>query len=146
MSSTKTPRTDYFEDEVRLYFDPTRGTAYEWMHDAIRLMAKIESDLLSITTERDVITTKLAEANAQNAALAAQVAERDAEIARTQGEPWLGLATTGQLLNELLVRCEINGTINYKTFDPELDRSDYPKERELTGNAMEGFDYPEETK
>jgi len=31
------------------------------------------------------------------------------------GKPWLGNATTGQLIDELKVRCEVNGTIDYKT-------------------------------
>ena len=30
-------------------------------------------------------------------------------------EPRLGLATTGEMLEELKVRCEVDGTINYKT-------------------------------
>jgi hypothetical protein len=31
--------------------------------------------------------------------------------------PWLGNATTSELLDELRCRCEVNGTINYKTVD-----------------------------
>lgn len=34
-------------------------------------------------------------------------------------EPLLGLATTAELLNELRARCEINGTINYRTVGGE---------------------------
>lgn len=30
-------------------------------------------------------------------------------------KPWLGNATTGELIDELRARCEINGTINYST-------------------------------
>ena len=30
-------------------------------------------------------------------------------------KPWLGNATTGELIEELKTRCEANGTINYKT-------------------------------
>lgn len=30
-------------------------------------------------------------------------------------KPWLGNATTGQLLDELKTRVVINGTVNYKT-------------------------------
>ena len=30
-------------------------------------------------------------------------------------KPWLGNATTEELLNELRARCEMNGTLNYKT-------------------------------
>ena len=29
--------------------------------------------------------------------------------------PWLGNATTGELLDELKARCEVNGTLDYKT-------------------------------
>ena len=32
-------------------------------------------------------------------------------------EPYLGLATTGQIIDELRARCEINGTLDYKTVD-----------------------------
>jgi len=32
-------------------------------------------------------------------------------------EPYLGLATTRQLLKEITVRCEMNGTIGYRTVD-----------------------------
>jgi hypothetical protein len=32
-------------------------------------------------------------------------------------EPYLGLATTKELLEEIKVRCEINGTLDYKTVD-----------------------------
>jgi hypothetical protein len=32
-------------------------------------------------------------------------------------EPSLGLATTRELLEEIKVRCEINGTLEYKTVD-----------------------------
>ncbi len=32
-------------------------------------------------------------------------------------EPYLGMATTAELLEEIKVRCEINGTLNYKTVD-----------------------------
>jgi len=31
------------------------------------------------------------------------------------GKPWLGNATTSELLDELRARCEINGTLHYKT-------------------------------
>ena len=30
---------------------------------------------------------------------------------------WLGNATTGYLLEELRARCEMNGTLNYRTVD-----------------------------
>lgn len=32
-------------------------------------------------------------------------------------EPYLGLATTAQLIDELRARCEINGTLDYRTAD-----------------------------
>ncbi len=32
-------------------------------------------------------------------------------------EPYLGLATTAELLKEVQVRCEINGTLYYRTVD-----------------------------
>jgi len=32
-------------------------------------------------------------------------------------EPHLGCATTGELLDEIKARCEINGTIGYRTVD-----------------------------
>jgi len=32
-------------------------------------------------------------------------------------KPWLGNATTGELLDELRARCELNRTLNYKTVD-----------------------------
>ena len=32
-------------------------------------------------------------------------------------EPNLGCATTGQLLDELRARCEVNGTMNYRTVE-----------------------------
>lgn len=32
-------------------------------------------------------------------------------------QPWLGNATTAQLIDELRCRCEVNGTINYRTVD-----------------------------
>ena len=31
------------------------------------------------------------------------------------GKPWLGNATTEELLDELRARCEVNGTLHYKT-------------------------------
>ena len=34
-------------------------------------------------------------------------------------KPWLGNATTGELIEELKFRCEMNGTINYKTVGEE---------------------------
>lgn len=34
-------------------------------------------------------------------------------------KPWLGNATTAELLNELQVRAEINGYANYRTVDGE---------------------------
>ena len=30
-------------------------------------------------------------------------------------KPWLGNATTAQLIDELRARCEMNGTLSYKT-------------------------------
>ena len=33
------------------------------------------------------------------------------------GQPWLGNATTGQLIDELRARCEVNGTLDYRTVD-----------------------------
>ncbi len=30
-------------------------------------------------------------------------------------KPWLGNATTSELINELRARCELNGTLDYKT-------------------------------
>ena len=30
-------------------------------------------------------------------------------------QPWLGNATTGELIDELRARCEVGGTIGYKT-------------------------------
>ena len=30
-------------------------------------------------------------------------------------KPWLGNATTGELLAELMARCEMNGTLDYRT-------------------------------
>lgn len=45
----------------------------------------------------------------------------DAKIAeavnRTSSRPWLGNATTAELLNELTVRAEIHGYANYRTVD-----------------------------
>ena len=35
------------------------------------------------------------------------------------GQPWLGNATTAQLIDELRARCEINGTLDYKTVGEE---------------------------
>ena len=32
-------------------------------------------------------------------------------------QPWLGNATTAELIDELRARCEVNGTLNYRTVD-----------------------------
>lgn len=32
-------------------------------------------------------------------------------------KPWLGNATTAELLDELKARCEVNGTLQYKTVE-----------------------------
>jgi len=32
-------------------------------------------------------------------------------------KPWLGNATTAQLIDELRARCEMNGTLDYRTVD-----------------------------
>ena len=41
-------------------------------------------------------------------------------------KPWLGNATTGQLLDALRARCEVNGTINYKTIGGEyISKEDF---------------------
>ena len=32
-------------------------------------------------------------------------------------KPWLGNATTAELIDELKTRCEMNGTLNYRTVD-----------------------------
>jgi len=32
-------------------------------------------------------------------------------------KPWLGNATTSQLIDELRTRCEMNGTLDYRTVD-----------------------------
>ena len=37
------------------------------------------------------------------------------ELRAKEELPNLGLATTGELLDELRARCEVNGTINYKS-------------------------------
>ena len=48
--------------------------------------------------------------------LAAQLTEEFAIILnKAIDEPRLRLATTGELLDELRARCEVDGTINYKT-------------------------------
>ena len=36
---------------------------------------------------------------------------------KAMDEPRLGLATTGELIDELRARCEVDGTIDYKTVD-----------------------------
>lgn len=33
-------------------------------------------------------------------------------------KPWLGNATTGDLIDELRARCEVNGTLDYRTVNP----------------------------
>jgi hypothetical protein len=35
------------------------------------------------------------------------------------GKPWLGNATTAELIDELRARCKVNGTLNYKTVQDE---------------------------
>jgi len=32
-------------------------------------------------------------------------------------KPWLGNATTAELLTEVMARCELNGTLDYRTVD-----------------------------
>lgn len=32
-------------------------------------------------------------------------------------QPWLGNATTAELIDELRIRCELNGTLEYRTVD-----------------------------
>lgn len=32
-------------------------------------------------------------------------------------KPWLGNATTAELIDELRARCEVNGTLSYRTVD-----------------------------
>jgi cobalamin-dependent methionine synthase I len=49
-----------------------------------------------------------------NAELAEAFAEILDEIWR---QPWLGNATTGEMLEELKIRAEIHGYINYRTVD-----------------------------
>lgn len=45
-----------------------------------------------------------------------ELAEAFAEILDDiWSKPWLGNATTGELLDELRARCEVNGTIAYRT-------------------------------
>lgn len=58
------------------------------------------------TPETETITmdTKLAEAFADI-------------LDKIWNQPWLGNATTEELIDELRARCEINGTLNYKTVD-----------------------------
>jgi len=38
---------------------------------------------------------------------------------RANDEPWLGCATTGELLDELRARAEVDGSIDYKTVNCE---------------------------
>ena len=45
-----------------------------------------------------------------------ELAEAFAEVLNeVWSKPWLGNATTAELLDELRARCEINGTLGYKT-------------------------------
>ena len=45
-----------------------------------------------------------------------RLAEAFAEILdEVWSKPWLGNATTAELIDELRARCEINGTLHYKT-------------------------------
>ena len=44
-----------------------------------------------------------------------RLAEAFAEILdEVWTKPWLGNATTGELLDELRARCEVNGTLHYR--------------------------------
>lgn len=57
-------------------------------------------------TEKKVMDTELAEAFAEI-------------LDEIWGKPWLGNATTGELIDELWTRCEVNGTLHYKTVGSE---------------------------
>ena len=48
--------------------------------------------------------------------LAASIVE---EILKADRFPQLGCATTAELLQEITVRCEVNGTAKYRTIDGE---------------------------
>lgn len=48
-----------------------------------------------------------------------ELAEAFAEILdEIWNKPWLGNATTGQLLNEIRVRIELDGKLDYRTTEP----------------------------
>lgn len=54
----------------------------------------------------------------KNIVLNPDLAEEFAKIIdEIWNKPWLGNATTEQLIDELKARCEINGTLNYRTVD-----------------------------
>ena len=39
-------------------------------------------------------------------------------------KPWLGNATTGEIIDELRARCEVNGTLGYKTVEDGVKSTD----------------------
>ena len=48
----------------------------------------------------------------------ADLAEAFAEVLdEIWSKPWLGNATTAELIDELRTRCELNGTLSYRTVD-----------------------------
>lgn len=53
--------------------------------------------------------------------LAQSVAEmeekKDREIKRLKKEPRLGCATTAELIDEIRTRCDVDGTLGYRTID-----------------------------
>jgi len=58
-------------------------------------------------TEKITMDTKLAESFADI-------------IEEIWSQPWLGNATTAELIDELRARCEVNGTLNYKTVGGDI--------------------------
>lgn len=49
------------------------------------------------------------------------IKDYDQEIKRLQKTPQLGCATTAELIDELKARSEVDGTLNYRTIDEEME-------------------------
>ena len=73
---------------------------------------------MSMQLARKMAAQAWCQPTTENKTMDVDLAEEFAIILnRATDEPRLGLATTGQLIDELRARCEVDGTINYKTVE-----------------------------
>ena len=101
--------SDWFNKEFQKMMElyPWEGGIVK-IEDILRKYVGYLNNCINAVERGDPLT----EAGIQNA-----VRNLSKAVKNYYSKPLLGLATTGELLDELKARAEVNGTINYKTED-----------------------------